>query len=161
MVYIDGILPKGPYPPCLRMADRALLAAYPRYVRIMCLRPVSLMIFPSKFKFIDCFLSRSNQVIAPGECTSRPLKNAVAICWPGWIKANQICNGFKFCLTNHQWHGQSLSPLLTPSIVVSVTNLNTFIICNISLKTTPYVSTRNFHSMILKCFGPMLFMLYL
>ena len=29
---IDGILPKGPYPPCLRMADRALLAGYPRYV---------------------------------------------------------------------------------------------------------------------------------
>ena len=29
--YIDGILPKGPYPPCLRMADRALLAGYPRY----------------------------------------------------------------------------------------------------------------------------------
>ena len=27
---IDGILPKGPYPPCLRMADRALLAGYPR-----------------------------------------------------------------------------------------------------------------------------------
>ena len=25
----DGILPKGPYPPCLRMADRALLAGYP------------------------------------------------------------------------------------------------------------------------------------
>ena len=30
-VYIKGILPKGPYPPCLRMADRALLAGYPRY----------------------------------------------------------------------------------------------------------------------------------
>ena len=29
--YIDGILPKGLYPPCLRMADRALLAGYPRY----------------------------------------------------------------------------------------------------------------------------------
>ena len=29
--YIDGILPKGPNPPCLRMADRALLAGYPRY----------------------------------------------------------------------------------------------------------------------------------
>ena len=27
-----GILPKGPYPPCLRMADRALLAGYPQYV---------------------------------------------------------------------------------------------------------------------------------
>ena len=29
---IDGILPKGPYPACLRMADRALLAGYPRYI---------------------------------------------------------------------------------------------------------------------------------
>ena len=29
---IDGILPKGPYPPCLRMADRAFLAGYPRYM---------------------------------------------------------------------------------------------------------------------------------
>ena len=28
---IDGILPKGPHPPGLRMADRALLAGYPRY----------------------------------------------------------------------------------------------------------------------------------
>ena len=28
--HIDGILPKGPYLPCLRMADRALLAGYPR-----------------------------------------------------------------------------------------------------------------------------------
>ena len=27
---IDGILLKGPYPPCLRMADRALLAGYQR-----------------------------------------------------------------------------------------------------------------------------------
>ena len=31
-VYIEGILPKGPYLPCLRMADRALLAGYPPYV---------------------------------------------------------------------------------------------------------------------------------
>ena len=30
--YIQGILPKGPYPPCLRMADRALLAGYPRHL---------------------------------------------------------------------------------------------------------------------------------
>ena len=28
---IDGILPKGPYPPCLRMEGRALLVGYPRY----------------------------------------------------------------------------------------------------------------------------------
>ena len=29
---IDGILPKGPYPACIRVADRALLAGYPRYM---------------------------------------------------------------------------------------------------------------------------------
>ena len=29
--HIDGILPKGPHPPCLRMADRALLVGYPRH----------------------------------------------------------------------------------------------------------------------------------
>ena len=27
---VEGILPRGPYPPCLRMADRARLAGYPR-----------------------------------------------------------------------------------------------------------------------------------
>ena len=32
ILYIEGILPKGPYLPCLRMADRALLAGYPRHV---------------------------------------------------------------------------------------------------------------------------------
>ena len=30
-LYIEGILQKGPYPPCLCMADRALLAGYPRF----------------------------------------------------------------------------------------------------------------------------------
>ena len=29
-IQINGILPKGPYPPCLRMADRTLLAGYAR-----------------------------------------------------------------------------------------------------------------------------------
>ena len=29
---IDGILPKEPYPPCLRMAGRALLAGYTHHV---------------------------------------------------------------------------------------------------------------------------------
>ena len=28
--YYDGILPKGSYPPCLRMAGRDFLAGYPR-----------------------------------------------------------------------------------------------------------------------------------
>ena len=31
-IHVDGILPKGPYPPCLRMADRSLLAGYPRCI---------------------------------------------------------------------------------------------------------------------------------
>ena len=31
-VHFEGILPKGPYPPCLRMADRALLAGYPWFL---------------------------------------------------------------------------------------------------------------------------------
>ena len=32
--YIEGILPKGPYLPCVSMAGRALLAGYPRYVNL-------------------------------------------------------------------------------------------------------------------------------
>ena len=34
VVHLEGILPKGLCPPCLRMADRALLAGYPRDVRM-------------------------------------------------------------------------------------------------------------------------------
>ena len=30
-LHIEGILPKGPYLPCVSMAGRALLAGYPRY----------------------------------------------------------------------------------------------------------------------------------
>ena len=33
-----GSLPKGPYPPCLRMADRALLIGYPRYITCLKVR---------------------------------------------------------------------------------------------------------------------------
>ena len=34
--WFDGILPKGPYPPCLRMTDRALLAGYHRIMHKAC-----------------------------------------------------------------------------------------------------------------------------
>ena len=34
LFHSDGILPEGPYLPCLRMADRALLAGYPRLVLV-------------------------------------------------------------------------------------------------------------------------------
>ena len=30
-MHMEGILPKGPYPPCLRMADKALFAGYRRH----------------------------------------------------------------------------------------------------------------------------------
>ena len=46
---IEGILPKGPYLPCLCMADRALLAGYPRYMR-------SRMYFREKVFPYDFFL---------------------------------------------------------------------------------------------------------
>ena len=35
-LYFNGILPKGPHLPCLRMADRALLTGYPRFVVPQC-----------------------------------------------------------------------------------------------------------------------------
>ena len=34
-LYIEGILPKGPYLPCVSMAGRALFAGFPRYVNSM------------------------------------------------------------------------------------------------------------------------------
>ena len=41
--HVQGILPKRPYPPCLRMADRALLAGYPR-----CMGNTSLIVIASQ-----------------------------------------------------------------------------------------------------------------
>ena len=37
--HFEGTMPKGPYPPCLRMSDRALLAGYPRF--LVCILQVS------------------------------------------------------------------------------------------------------------------------
>ena len=34
--YIEGILPKGPYLPCVSMAGRAHLTGYPQYADILC-----------------------------------------------------------------------------------------------------------------------------
>ena len=33
--HIEGVLAKGPYPPCWHMADRALLAGYPRIIHLI------------------------------------------------------------------------------------------------------------------------------
>ena len=56
--HIDGILPKGPYPPCLRMVDRALLTGYPRYVNKELARGVVL-------------INASNSKQAPPKCHQR------------------------------------------------------------------------------------------
>ena len=32
-IHVEGILPKGPYLPCVSMAGRAILAGYPRCMR--------------------------------------------------------------------------------------------------------------------------------
>ena len=48
---INGILPKGPYPPCLRMADRSLLAGYHRYIHMtdqIPFSPTELAVFTKK-----------------------------------------------------------------------------------------------------------------
>ena len=49
----EGILPKGPYPPCLRMADRALLAGYPRNIAVWISHEVrSHIYFDKNYEFI-------------------------------------------------------------------------------------------------------------
>ena len=55
---IEGILPKGPYPPCLRMADRALLAGYPRYHGYT-IRQEVIGLFPKRCGTTACTISLS------------------------------------------------------------------------------------------------------
>ena len=56
--YNEGILPKGPYPPCLRMAGRVLLAGYPRYVYVcVCVQVLHHRIkFSSVLSLIPCYI---------------------------------------------------------------------------------------------------------
>ena len=52
---IDNILPKGSYPQCLRMADRSLLAGYPRNVKTTLLNVMakSLWLYPWNHKYSE------------------------------------------------------------------------------------------------------------
>ena len=69
--YIEGILPKGPYLPCVSMAThagRALLAGYPRYVPDPGQCPTS--------RFIQCLLQwPMNTFIWQGHGNKRSRKN--------------------------------------------------------------------------------------
>ena len=49
--------PKGPYPPCLRMADRAFLAGYPRHVAVLIISSPSNSRPPSPVLNGDIFLT--------------------------------------------------------------------------------------------------------
>ena len=64
-LYIEGILPKGPYLPCVSMAGRALLAGYHRYMLVLILpRPLNyLFILFCVTKFYRLHLT---PVIIPG-----------------------------------------------------------------------------------------------
>ena len=65
---IDGILPKGPYPPCIRMADRALLAGYPRNT------------LKNFVEFVIC-TGGSPMVIFMSSVLNCLLVNAMWLCW--------------------------------------------------------------------------------
>ena len=56
-LYFEGILPKGPYPPCLRMADRTLLAGYPRFILIITYYPESCFKLQTMTSSLQCFKS--------------------------------------------------------------------------------------------------------
>ena len=57
--HVDGILPNGPYPPCLHMADRALLAGYYRWIPmdVMASNYSKYIVFSiSYYTQLDCLL---------------------------------------------------------------------------------------------------------
>ena len=72
MPHFDGILPKGPYPPCLRMADRALLAEYPRYTESAYIIFVK-RVFSHKVKY---------RFVLPNLCKTRSHDAARAVAVP-------------------------------------------------------------------------------
>ena len=79
ITYIDGILPKGPYPPCLHMADRALLAGYPRYIHVLTI------------------VNKMHFKILPAKCS--PFCSVI-----NWTKLNiTVMSHKRHCLSNH-WH---------------------------------------------------------
>ena len=78
-LYLDGILPKGPYPPCSRMAERALLARYPRCVH-------------SRWSNIHMYIPQPQQTQSHLHCTrlsGKPLL-VVMIYWAAILDQNYI-----------------------------------------------------------------------
>ena len=87
--HIEDILPKGPYLPCLRMADSALLAGYPRYVAPLALHMrVSTCIIawevsvPWAYRFWGVFQIGVNKPVIV------PVTRARAVCYIYWSGKN-------------------------------------------------------------------------
>ena len=51
--YMEGILPKGPYLPCISMAGRALLAVYHRYIKLLQLEQLLPRDYPYHWVILD------------------------------------------------------------------------------------------------------------
>ena len=66
LAQVEGILPKGPYPPCLRMADRALLAGYPRSVLTWDYTMLVVMAGLNKANItMHCYVAESRSLVMP------------------------------------------------------------------------------------------------
>ena len=99
----DGILPKGPYPPCLRMADRALLAGYPRWEMMKsgplsgnqnhCLTELLIILFMIWMLCLPCIVC-IDFVTSNMEWTSDLLLETFVECWKGPMKSCAVfCDG--------------------------------------------------------------------
>ena len=82
---IEGILPKGPYLPCVSMADRALLAGYPRLIGVWTHEYTPYLALTDGWaigRLLCGFLEKINHVIMVLHCTS--LYMAMANRWSCW-----------------------------------------------------------------------------
>ena len=92
-VNIEGILPKWPYPPCLRMADRAFLSGYSRYIYIyIC---VYLWRFYTPWRWCDVTVTWQANVHSL--CELPRVKGVGVITNTGLIKQRSIIYWISWC----------------------------------------------------------------
>ena len=104
--YIEGILPIRPSPPCLHMADRALLAGYPWYVYV-CKVPefitqctslyrITRLLFHHRINAVDSVACSHNQ-----QTLIQQMESCCSV-WSGWCKfyAPVICRDHKYICQN-------------------------------------------------------------
>ena len=101
-IKIDGILPKGPYPPCLRMADRALLAGNPRNSSCHAIK-TQWFSYKKMHQNLRKYQSYKKSMVS---CQKGPTRHAYA--WqigPFWQETLEIAAAMGLCTWNHvRWH---------------------------------------------------------